>query len=159
MRKSNVGEFIRSKWLCHDRMRKTMEEILERTGMNPSQDLNGATLYDASFQKHRGVAVIQVAQIDADKLLGHLGEKHTDGRVSSYGEHNLYTWEVHRKREKRQFVTGALYKDKTIVISSETAKVMVPWTCPTKKCRHCPRIHRWRTNLPPAQCSLSTSST
>ena len=69
--------------------------------------------------------LVEIKNLDAQKLLAHLTEKHPDVRVSSYEGRNLYTWRARRKSAEGQFLTGSVYGDSTIVISNEAAKVMI----------------------------------
>ena len=125
MRESELGEYIRSKWLSRDRLRKHMEGIFEKTGMDPRKDLRSMTLYDNRFEKHHGTALIEVQNVDAQKLLTLLRERHPDVRISNYGEHRLYIWKADHGKKKDHFVTGCLYKESILVFSGETANVMV----------------------------------
>ncbi len=125
MRESGWGQYIRSKWLSRERVREHIDKMIEKTGLDPREDLRSATLFDNGFEKHRGTVLIEVQNVDGQKLLALLRERHPDLRVSSYGEHRLYLWKSDHGRKKDHYITGCLYQGSIMVFSSETPNVMV----------------------------------
>ena len=123
MRESSAGKMMRSMWLQRDRVRKRMEEVLEHTGMDPREDLDGATLYDNQFKKHHGVALIHVKNIDKSRSLDTLREKHPDARTVTYEGHEIHTWQGRHKKHEHT-VTAALYEGSVIVMSRNIPDVM-----------------------------------
>ena len=124
MRDSILGQFMRSKWMIRDRIRQKTEKILERTGVDPREDLQSVTMYGDRFEKHMGTALIEARNIDAHKLLSALREKHPGVRVSTYDAHNLYVWKGKHHDRNGRYTTAALHSGAIIVISNESAAVM-----------------------------------
>ena len=92
--------------------------------MDPREDLSSATLYDNRFQKHHGVALIQVKKIKSRKALEHLREKHPDVRTVTYEGHEIHTWKARHKKDHEHSMTAALHDNSIIVLSREIPDVM-----------------------------------
>jgi hypothetical protein len=89
-------------------------------GMDPRKDLHGITLYGSQIGKHEGVLIVFA---DADrKLLTEKVKKARGYDSSTHGSYKLHSW-THKDRRGKRPVTGAFYKDKSMVFSSSEAEV------------------------------------
>lgn len=126
LHESASGTAMREKWLSHEKARKHIDQIREQTGMDPSQDILGATFFDSKFEKHHGVAMIHVRNADAQKLLARLNEKEPDNKMVEYGPYKLYVWSKERGHDshKEHTVCGTLYDGQAMIFSRDALQVM-----------------------------------
>ncbi|MFN0196976.1 MAG: hypothetical protein ACKVT0_09525 [Planctomycetaceae bacterium] len=108
---------IREKFLKKERVQEKIEEATEELGMNPAEDILGATLYSTGYKHHKGVAVIYVRKLDREKLLELFDEKHPDHESSEYGDRTLYTWTAEHHHHEQE-MTGTFVSDTAIIIGS-----------------------------------------
>lgn len=124
MRESDPGKMMRAKWLSRESAQQKLAEMSEKIGMDPSKDIVDVTLYNNDFQRDRGVVLIEVSQIDGQKALAHLREKHPEVRMSTYEGNKLYTWKMPHPKGGQEYITSTLVDGSVIVMSSELPKVM-----------------------------------
>jgi hypothetical protein len=118
-----AGQAVRDEWLAKDKVQAHLQKVQEEIGMNPSEDILSATLYDTQFQKEHGVAMIHVRKVDGKRLLARFQEKEPDNKMVEFGSHKIYIWQ-HAHGGKEHAVCGSLYKEKVVVFSRDVLKVM-----------------------------------
>ena len=98
-----------------------MQELAKKLGMNPIEDVLGATLYADSYGKI-GVGLIYVKRLDRERMVNFLREKHPDYRTSEYGSRLLYMWTDGHHGQKMD-LTGTFASDRLIVIGAGAEQV------------------------------------
>ena len=107
----------------YEKTQKYVAKVIAETGMDPTKDFLGVTVYDNQFRKEHGVAMIHVRNVDGSRLLAQLNTKEPDNRMVKYGNHKLYFW-TKRHRKQEMTVCGTLYEGHTILCSRNPLKVM-----------------------------------
>lgn len=113
---------LKDKCPIHQQCQAKMEELAKRLGMNPLEDVLGATLYSTRYDGQVGVGLVYVKKLDRQKMVSLLKEKHPDHKASEYGSRTLYMWTVGRHGKKMD-LTGAFASDKLIVIGVDAEQV------------------------------------
>ena len=106
----------------HKQFQAKMEKLAEKLGMNPMEDISGATLYSNRYGEKVGVCLIYVTKLDREKMLSLLKEKHPDHKTSEYGSRTLYMWTV-KHQGKEMNLTGTFASDKLVVIGADAEQV------------------------------------
>jgi len=99
-----------------------MKELSEKLGMNPMEDVLGVTLYSNRYGGQIGVGLFYVKNLDRQKMLNLLKEKHPDHKTSEYGSRTLYTW-TDKHHSKTMELTGTFASDTLIVIGADAEMV------------------------------------
>ena len=89
---------------------------------NPQTDLHGITIYGTRIKKDTGVAIVH-AKVDQDFLLEKVGLA-PDHRVSSYGEHELHSWNHAKGSKQERSMTGTFYQPDVTVFGASAEEVM-----------------------------------
>jgi hypothetical protein len=104
-----------------------MKELWHKLGMNPTEDVLGVTLYSTRYADRTGVGLFYVKNLDREKVLGLLKDKHPNVQTSQYGDRSLYTWAAggHGKKKQGQKIklTGAFARDSLVVIGTDAEGV------------------------------------
>ena len=126
LRDSALAETLRDQWLTHDKVRKHLDHVRKETGIDPSEDILGATIFDSKFKKHHGVAMIHVRNADGQKLLARLNEKEPENRMVEFGPHKIYLWtkDHHHGGKAKYTVCGTLYEDQLMIFSRDLLQVL-----------------------------------
>ena len=106
----------------HQQCQAKMEELAKKLGMNPMEDIQGATLYSDHYGHDLGVVLVYVKKLDREKMVAMLKEKHPDHKTDKYGNRTLYSWKVGH-HDKKMELTGAFASDKLIVIGAGAGQV------------------------------------
>jgi hypothetical protein len=101
-----------------------MQWVTDRLGMNPMEDVLAVTLYATQYEGDVGVGLLYVKQVDREKMLAVLREKHPDHQTSEYAGRQLYTWNVKHRRAKME-LTGTFASDTLIAIGAGADHVKV----------------------------------
>jgi hypothetical protein len=99
-----------------------LRELAPKLGMNPLEDVLGATFYSNRYGQHLGVALIYVKNADQQKIVGFLKEKHPDCQTSEYGSRTLYAWKT-KHQGKKMSVAGTFASPTLIVIGPDAEQV------------------------------------
>jgi hypothetical protein len=113
---------LKDKCPMHQRCQAKMEELAKKLGMNPMEDVLGATLYSDRYGERVGVVLIYVKKLDREKMVGLLKEKHPDHTTSEYGKRTLYSWAV-KHHGKKLDLTGTFASDTLVVIGAGAEQV------------------------------------
>jgi len=123
MRATAVGKMCGEEVLSREELRRHLDKMREEIGMDPSEDLLGATMYDTQFKKEHGVAMIRVRQVDGTRLIAKLNEKEPGNRMLEYKKHELYLW-TKRCHGKEMTVCGTLHDNQVMIFSRDPLKVI-----------------------------------
>ena len=115
-------QHLKDKCPVHQQCQAKMEELAKKLGMNPMEDVSGATLYSNRYGKHAGVCLVYVKKLDREKMISLLKEKHPDHKTSEYGSRTLYMWTV-KHHGKEMNLTGTFATDKLVVIGADAEQV------------------------------------
>jgi hypothetical protein len=107
---------------AHEHWQAKMKELSEKLGMNPMEDVLGVTLYSNRYGGQIGVGLVYVKNLDRQKMLAMLKEKHPDHKTSEYGNRTLYTWTV-KHHGKKMELTGTFASDTLIAIGADAEMV------------------------------------
>ncbi|MDA0833276.1 MAG: hypothetical protein O2955_09310 [Planctomycetota bacterium] len=108
---------MHEKFLQKDKVQAKVKEISTMLGMNPTEDIFGVTAYSASYEQHKGVALIYVRNANRDKLVELFSRKHPDHKSTKYGDRTIYSWtESHRGCETK--LSGTFASDGIILMGS-----------------------------------------
>jgi hypothetical protein len=113
---------LKDKCPMHEQCQAKMEELAKKLGMNPMEDVLGATLYADRYGGHSAVVLIYVKKLDREKAITLLKEKHPDHKTGEYGTRTLYTWTA-KHGGKKVALTGAFANDGLVVIGCGTEQV------------------------------------
>ena len=122
LRSLQLVQNLKDKCPIHKQCQAKMEELATKLGMNPMEDILGATLYSTRYDEQIGVALIYVKKLDREKMASLLKEKHPDDKTSEYGSHTLHMWTVEH-HEKKMNLTGTCATDNLIVIGVDAEQV------------------------------------
>ncbi len=122
VRSLKIVQDFKDKCPEYPRWQAKAQELSEKLGMNPIEDVLGVTLYSDRYGEHAAVVLVYVKKVDREKMLGFLKEKHPGYKTSEYGSHTLYSWQFGRKGHK-QDVTGAFASDTLIVMARDAQPV------------------------------------
>jgi hypothetical protein len=122
LRSLKLVQDVKDKCPIHQQCQAKMEELAKKLGMNPMEDVLGATLYSNRYGGHVGVCLVYVKKLDRQKMVGLLKEKHPDYKTSEYGNRTLYMWTAEHHGKKMD-LTGAFATDKLIVIGAIAEQV------------------------------------
>jgi hypothetical protein len=103
---------------CHARM----EKLAEKLGMNPMEDVLGATVYSSSYGGEVGVGLVYVKKLDRQKMLSLLKEKAPNHKTTEYGSRTLCSVSIGHHGKKME-VTGTFATDKLIVVAADVEQV------------------------------------
>ncbi len=84
-------------------------------GIDPRQDLHGATFYGKQVGKHTGVMILH-ARLDRAKVQG-WAEKIPGREASEYGSHKISSWTI-RRGEHSHALASAWFGDEHLVLAS-----------------------------------------
>jgi RpiB/LacA/LacB family sugar-phosphate isomerase len=76
---------FKDKCPVYQKCQAKMQELAKKLGMNPMEDVLGATLYSNRYGGHVGVCLVYVKKLDQQKMVSLLKEKHPDYKTSEYG--------------------------------------------------------------------------
>lgn len=122
LRSLKLVQDLKDKCPVHQRCQARMEDLAKKLGMNPAEDVLGATLYSNRFGGKVGVGLVYVKKLDGQKMVALLKEKHPDHKTCEYGSRTLYTWTVGHHGKKID-LTGTFANDKLIVIGADADQV------------------------------------
>lgn len=108
------------KMIKEERVAKKIQEVTEQLGMNPCEDILGATVYSTQFEGKVGVALIYVKKMDCDKLLAMVKKHHGDPKTAEYAGRKLFSWTCPRTKVE---VTGVCLNDKTILVGAGDSQI------------------------------------
>ena len=113
---------LKDKCPVHKQWQAKMEELAKKLGVNPMEDILGATLYSNRYGEKVGVCLVYVKKLDREKMVSLLKEKHPDHKTSKYGSHTLYMWTA-KHHGKKMDLTGTFASDKLVVIGADAEQV------------------------------------
>ena len=122
LRSMELVQNLKDKCPVHKQCQAKMEELAKKLGMNPMEDVSGATLYANRYGEKVGVCLVYVKKLDREKMVSLLKEKHPDHKTSEYGSRTLYTWTA-KLHGKKMNLTGTFASDKLIVIGADAEQV------------------------------------
>lgn len=99
-----------------------IDEMTQKLGMNPMEDMLGATLYATQYEGDVGILLLNLRKIDQAKVLAEVKEKHPDIKSEEYNGRTLHTWSGKRK-SKQMELAGAFAGPQLIVVGSGVADV------------------------------------
>jgi hypothetical protein len=106
----------------HQQCQAKMEKLAKKLGMNPMEDVLGATLYSDRYGGQVGVVLIYVKKLDRERIVNILREKHPNYKTSEYGSRLLYNW-TDGHHGKKMDLTGTFASDSLIVIGADAQQV------------------------------------
>ena len=115
VRSLKLVQNFKDKCPVYQKCQAKMQELAKKLGMNPMEDVLGATIYSNRYGGHVGVCLVYVKTLDQQKMVSLLKEKHPDYKTSEYGSRTLYLWTV-KHHGKKTDLTGTFASDKLIVI-------------------------------------------
>ena len=122
-RQSEIGKPIHERFVEQERVQHALEQMRNDFGFDPTKDLHSATFYDNRFAANRGVAIIELENIDHDKLAARLKEDKLGHTTTQHAGHTIYTWtEAEGQRHEHQ-VSGSFYGDRHAVFSRDADKL------------------------------------
>ena len=122
LRSLKLVQDLKDKCPVHQHWQAKMQELSQKLGMNPMEDVLGITLYSNRYGGHVGVGLVYVKNLDRQKMVGLLKEKHPDCKTSEYGSRTLYTWKV-KYQGKKMDLTGTFASDTLIAIGADAERV------------------------------------
>ena len=122
LRSMKLVQNLKDQCPVHKQCQAKMEELAKKLGMNPLEDISGATLYSNRYGEKVGVCLVYVTKLDREKLVSLLKEKHPDHKTSEYGNHTLYMWTC-KAHGKEMNLIGAIASDKLVVIGADAEQV------------------------------------
>jgi hypothetical protein len=122
LRSLKLVQDLKDKCPVHQQWQAKMQELSQKLGMNPMEDVLGVTLYSNRYGGQVGVGLVYVKNLDRQKMAGLLKEKHPNHKTSEYGNRTLYTWEV-KGHGKTMSLTGTFASDTLIAIGADAAQV------------------------------------
>ena len=122
LRSMKLVQNLKDQCPVHKQCQAKMEELAKKLGMNPMEDISGATLYSNRYGEKVGVCLVYVKKLDREKMVSLLKEKHPDHKTSEYGSRTLYMWTA-KHHGKEMNLTGTFATDKLIVIGADAEQV------------------------------------
>lgn len=122
LRSLQLVQSLKDRCPLHQQCQSKMEDLAEKLGMNPMEDVQAVTLYSTRYDGQVGVALIYVKKLDRQKAISLLKEKHPDHKTSEYGSRTLYMWTAEH-HEKKTNLTGTFAADNLIVIGVDAEQV------------------------------------
>jgi hypothetical protein len=123
IRSLKLVQDLKDKCPIHQQCQAKMEELAKKLGLNPMEDVLGATLYSDRYGGQVGVVLIYVKKLDREKIVGLLNEKHPDHTTSEYGKRILYSWTA-KHHGKKMELTGTFASDTLVVIGAGAEQVI-----------------------------------
>ena len=122
LRSMKLIQKLKDKCPIQQQCQAKMEKLAEKLGMNPMEDILGATLYSTRYDGQIGVGLVYVKKLDRKKMASLLTEKHPDHKTSEYGSRTLHMWTIEH-HEKKMNLTGTFAADNLIVIGVDAEQV------------------------------------
>ena len=122
IRSMKLVQDLKAQCPVHQQCEAKMAEFAKKLGMNPLEDVLGATLYSNRYGGQVGVVLIYVKKLDRERMVNFLREKHPDYKTSEYGNRLLYAWTVGHHGRKME-MTGTFACDKLVVIGADAEQV------------------------------------
>ena len=122
IRSMKLVQDLKDKCPVHQQCQAMMGELAKKLGMNPLEDVLGATLYSSHYGGDLGVVLVYVKKLDRERMVNLLREKHPDYKTSEYGSRLLYNWTLGH-HGKNMDMTGTFASDKLIVIGADATQV------------------------------------
>jgi hypothetical protein len=97
-------------------VRSELRKIKKQIGIDPTRDILGVTVYDNQFVKDSGVVLIDVKDLDSNRLIDQLKQHRPNHKTSEYGGHTIYSWMMEPGRKSEHIMSGATYKN-TVILS------------------------------------------
>jgi hypothetical protein len=122
IRSMKLVQDLKDKCPVHQQWAAKMEELAKKLGMNPMEDVQGATLYSDHYGGNLGVVLVYVKKLDREKMVSLLKEKHSDHKTSEYESRTLYSWTAGHQGKNLE-MTGTFANDTLIVIGADAEQV------------------------------------
>ena len=81
-----IVQDLKDKCPIHQQCQAKMEELAKKLGMNPMEDMLGATLYSTRYDGQVGLGLVYVKTLDREKMVSLLKEKHPDYKTTRLRE-------------------------------------------------------------------------
>jgi hypothetical protein len=122
MRTSTVLQRAYRKYIQpQKKAQRQLDNLRDRTGMDPRKDLHGLTAYGKRIGRNEGVLIVQ-AEVN-QKLLLALVKLTPDHRSVGYGPYEIHTWTDAKGKKDQRTVSGAFYKPMVIVLAPSADEV------------------------------------
>jgi hypothetical protein len=123
VRQSQMGKAIHARFVKEERVQHALARMQNDFGFDPTKDLHSVTFYDDRFEAHRGVAMIELDNIDQDKLVAQLAQDKPGHTTTQHAGHTIYTWTEDEGRRHEHQVSGSFYGGRHVVFSRDTDKL------------------------------------
>jgi hypothetical protein len=123
MRRSQIGKLIQARFVKEERVQHALARMQNDFGFDPIQDLHSVTFYDDRFESHRGVAMIELDNIDHDKLVAQIAKDKPGYTTTQHAGHTIYTWAEAKGRSHVHQMSGSFYGDRHLVFSRDADKL------------------------------------
>jgi hypothetical protein len=122
IRSMKLVQDLKDKCPVHKQCQAKVEELAKKLGMNPMEDILGATLYSDRYGGQLGVVLVYVKTLNRERMVNCLHEKHPDYKTAEYGSRLLYSW-TDGHHGKTMELTGTFASDTLIVIGAGAEQV------------------------------------
>jgi hypothetical protein len=122
-RQSQIGKAIHARLMKELRVQRALTKMQDGFGFDPTKDLHSATFYDNRFSAHRSVAIIELANVDRDRLVARLKKDKPGHTTTEHAGHTIYTWTEAEGRRHEHQVNGSFFGDRHMVFSREADKL------------------------------------
>ena len=103
--------------------KKKLGEVVEQFGWNPTEDLQGVTIYDNEYGRHNGVLALHVQNLDRDKLAASFKKSHPDAKTEEYRKRFISSWTESSPYRGEHPVSGSLVDNSLMIVSSSSQKI------------------------------------
>ncbi|MDG2208258.1 MAG: hypothetical protein P8K78_10170 [Pirellulales bacterium] len=103
--------------------RDKVEEMVEKYGWNPAEDLMGLSMYDSEYARHNGVLALHVRNIDTEKIASQFKKEHPDAKTEKYRNYFISTWNDSSPYRGEHAVSGCLASDSLMLIANDVEKI------------------------------------
>ena len=123
MRQTQMGKAIHAMFVKDERVQHARARMQSDFGFDPPKDLHSVTFYDDRFEAHRGVAMIELDNIDHDQLVAQLAQDKPGHTTTQHAGHTIYTWTEAGERRHQHQMSGSFYGGRHVVFSRATDKL------------------------------------
>jgi hypothetical protein len=122
VRRAGLVEQVEKHWPAVKWVLGKLQQVKHQIGIDPVRDIASVTAYDNRYVENSGVVLIEVKDLDAQRLIAELKRKQPNHQVNTYEGNSIYSWTMHPGRPNEHVVSGAICGN-TVVLARNLNQV------------------------------------
>ncbi len=122
VREAGLVELAEKHWPPAVLVRGKLQQVKNQIGIDPIHDIASVTAYDNRYVENSGVVMIEIMDLDAERLIAVLKRKQPNHKVNMHQGHTIYSWTMNPGQPNAHVVSGAICGN-TVVLSRDMDQV------------------------------------